>query len=749
MENYNEYKNKIIKSKPQLQEKLTYEFKKLCDLLYKFSPYQVLSYLNLYFKKSLLGTETEYDVADDDVELKYTIELVQIILAGGDNKKHRYVTMKDEDFYEIIRLGNNIYRLKFQYILAITYELEDVEEENAQYIFESELSSAITGKRYDIFEVDHYKTLFAPIKEYFQSEYKFSIDDLCSGIDKLKKRFMYGFAEVVEDFEKIEKKNFTDITNYEKESIEKVVDKLLGLKLQNVGEIAEWPNEFLDILTLEKDKVRLLLDNITFEKLCNLHKMTNQKPLIKIGDSYYYLFIQRLLDNLDRIILKDLYKNEKIREKIKKIIANRTEELVGIYVKNIIPTANVLTTNFYKISKDFYENDVLITFGKVLFIIEVKSGSFSQDAALNNIQSHVNALKTLIEKADLQVTRFEENLIENVSLTIYNDNNKKAKKKLDINIEDYEEIFKIVVTLEGFNEIEARADKVGILNLNQDVIVCSLDDLKVYSDYFQNNPIQFLHYMKYRKLATRTKGIDLNDELDHLGLYIQYNRYPIVAEKLLGGPKNKGFIMWEEPRKELDRYYTGIYIDNERITEKPEQKLPERLLEIIRYVNNDLNFPNILIINTILDLDAKEKNILFGNLEICINHYTDTKKVKYAFFKNDVDNLSVITCIVNDNYIEANAYNDVYANMHITNSKKANILFLYYDTNKKLIDITHKILYIEDEKYNANEVLEVVKTLKEKRLQKRKQYSKKIGRNEPCPCGSGKKYKKCCGKNKE
>ena len=24
--------------------------------------------------------------------------------------------------------------------------------------------------------------------------------------------------------------------------------------------------------------------------------------------------------------------------------------------------------------------------------------------------------------------------------------------------------------------------------------------------------------------------------------------------------------------------------------------------------------------------------------------------------------------------------------------------------------------------------------------------SMKIGRNEPCPCGSGKKYKQCCGK---
>ena len=30
--------------------------------------------------------------------------------------------------------------------------------------------------------------------------------------------------------------------------------------------------------------------------------------------------------------------------------------------------------------------------------------------------------------------------------------------------------------------------------------------------------------------------------------------------------------------------------------------------------------------------------------------------------------------------------------------------------------------------------------------QKPKIAEKKVGRNEPCPCGSGKKFKKCCGK---
>ena len=43
---------------------------------------------------------------------------------------------------------------------------------------------------------------------------------------------------------------------------------------------------------------------------------------------------------------------------------------------------------------------------------------------------------------------------------------------------------------------------------------------------------------------------------------------------------------------------------------------------------------------------------------------------------------------------------------------------------------------------------------KERRKEIKKEYNKsriavsnKVGRNEPCPCGSGKKYKKCCGRN--
>lgn len=36
-----------------------------------------------------------------------------------------------------------------------------------------------------------------------------------------------------------------------------------------------------------------------------------------------------------------------------------------------------------------------------------------------------------------------------------------------------------------------------------------------------------------------------------------------------------------------------------------------------------------------------------------------------------------------------------------------------------------------------------------KSQQAQRRATAKIGRNDPCPCGSGKKYKKCCGANVE
>ena len=87
---------------------------------------------------------------------------------------------------------------------------------------------------------------------------------------------------------------------------------------------------------------------------------------------------------------------------------------------------------------------------------------------------------------------------------------------------------------------------------------------------------------------------------------------------------------------------------------------------------------------------------------------------------------------------------EAYANMHIVKNERIISTFFYYNDKDALIMVHIHILNNMDRNYNTKEVLDLAKCIKNKR--KMKIESTKIGRNEFCPCGSGKKYKHCCGK---
>ena len=68
-----------------------------------------------------------------------------------------------------------------------------------------------------------------------------------------------------------------------------------------------------------------------------------------------------------------------------------------------------------------------------------------------------------------------------------------------------------------------------------------------------------------------------------------------------------------------------------------------------------------------------------------------------------------------------------------TNENNTNILLLGEDTNSMMI------ASVDEEKKKQ--------LYREQKQSGTIRKGKKIGRNDPCPCGSGKKYKMCCGRN--
>lgn len=96
----------------------------------------------------------------------------------------------------------------------------------------------------------------------------------------------------------------------------------------------------------------------------------------------------------------------------------------------------------------------------------------------------------------------------------------------------------------------------------------------------------------------------------------------------------------------------------------------------------------------------------------------------------------------------------------INTSLKAEQEFQSFDENSQVqLDIDYEKLYFNmldakaDYLYNLPQWENILSEEKRAEITKEYKKSKTIvkektpGRNDPCPCGSGKKYKKCCGAN--
>lgn len=97
---------------------------------------------------------------------------------------------------------------------------------------------------------------------------------------------------------------------------------------------------------------------------------------------------------------------------------------------------------------------------------------------------------------------------------------------------------------------------------------------------------------------------------------------------------------------------------------------------------------------------------------------------------------------INDSLVEANPIETMEEDTHV------NLIFDKEKLYKNMVDAKADWLYELpqwDEIFDAEKKKELY--LEQKKSGTIRREGKKIGRNDPCPCGSGKKYKQCCGRN--
>ena len=574
-----------------LQSKFKNKIIEVINYIKEYSVYDVLSYFYFNYKISY-GEENS---RDERWMKSQKIMYLQILYSCIDGSNSNTKNLEEKDLKIIDKHIEELEIITLQYELVRKQEKELTQEEK-DYIIHSETFKNWSGKRYDIFEVQHHRDLLECLKEEFMATYNFSIDDLCYGITKLKNNFYFKFEDSINAVKRLFKKGKVKIDkdgifnipmkfgSDNKKQVEKYLENIHTLKLADIQENTKWTKKFLDRFIIEQKEYKKFIDNISIENWNNLLNKIKYKPLVKIENKYYILLEQKFYDNFDKIAIQGICENSNLKsQEIRAKYTSNIEMVVMKYFNNILIDKQCYVKNYYSYNNKILENDILIVYDNNVFIIEVKAGSFTPELASDDLDSHKEALKNLIEKANEQQDFFERCMIENKKVTIYDSNNKKTRnKKAEIKINDDTKIFKIIITAEAFNDIEARIDKVKILSLSSNTLVFCLDDLRVYSEYFAQHPCYFIQYLLQREKAIGNKNIDLVDELYHLGMWIEYNFYNehaneqikcFVKENNITEELGIVSICGEDWMEELDAYYNNLWFKKRSII-KPYRKIP-------------------------------------------------------------------------------------------------------------------------------------------------------------------------------
>lgn len=248
------------------------------------------------------------------------------------------------------------------------------------------------------------------------------------------------------------------------------------------------------------------------------------------------------------------------------------------------------------------ENDIIVLFDDSLIIAEVKAGSFTYTPAITDLEAHKKSFEALINKANYQCERALDYYNRCQDIVSFYDENKQQKFTFDKN--KIKNVYTFCVTVDNFNAFEAKIEKTHFSEIKDGTIAISIDDLEAYTAYF-DSPLYFLHFLKHRKEATKIKELMLNDELDHLGMYIFKNSYDQIIEDALGATS----IMGMGFREEIDGYFAGLH-STVFLHEKPRQEIPLHINAITSLIERKKMEGRVSLSAVFLDIPFKQRHEL-------------------------------------------------------------------------------------------------------------------------------------------
>ncbi|WP_292097879.1 SEC-C metal-binding domain-containing protein [Brevundimonas sp.] len=419
-----------------------------------------------------------------------------------------------------------------------------------------------------------------------------------------------------------------------------------------------------------------------------------------------------------------------------------SENLPFEQLGRLLPGATRIQSIYYRWAPDggpaqWHEADGILAYDGHLFIIEIKGGAFTWTSPTTDLPAHLASLRALVAKPAEQGSRFLDYLASQDEVPIFDAAHQEIGR---LRLSDYRKVSLCAVTLDAFTALAARAQHLRAVGVDvgaRPVWALSLDDLRVFTDLFAN-PLDFLHFTEQRMLAAASPDVDVDDELDHLGLYLRENHYSAYARSLA---KRGGIPRFDGYTAPIYAFYAGLLRDE--APAPPHQDRPALFEDILAMIDQKAEPGRSELSSLLLDLSGQDRTDLADRVAQALIDQSVDRRSKPLSFHGEI----ALTVYV----WSPSALRDAAAARQHTEQVAAAagedqrvLLELQFGPGGVLVNLHWSWIALNALSVERRaELRRTGEALVNRRLAAAEGG---IGRNALCPCGSGSKYKICHGR---
>lgn len=626
----------------------------------------------------------------------------------------------------------------------------------------------VRGDRYLCHDVPFLRDLLTPHSHVIEEQYGVTVDDILSGLTAIQESLTRGISTLMQDIERLRDQTLPELMRRcetqpprELEEMRRMMDevmketnleglrdtiggRLLGMDLFDLELLTGFPTALLDDLSFGPGEIEDFFRDGAYRGWPLRIWPIFQRPFLKLNGRYYCFDLYSLFDRVYRALERSILRRDTAyQQEWTALQKEASEDTACSLFAKILPGARMLRSVYYPKAgslKERCECDALVMFDDHLFIVEIKAGKFSPYSPADDFEGVVSSLEGLIYKAAEQGSRFLAYLRSGDKVPVYDEKNQLME---NLSQSSFQHITICTISVDPFTELACRVEhlrEIGI-DVGPDFVwAIALDDLRAYADLF-DNPLMFLHFIEQRSVAFHARNVFVDDEFDHVGLYLRHNAY---SEYARGVDPNGSVLQWHGYRAEIDGYFSDL-LRNEGASSPVRRSVPPVFAEILDCLARSHRENRRRVSSMLLDVTAKVRRDIASGMSDSLDRQARTGRPSPLSISGE---LNVTVFCLQEGILERDhreALDHTWSVLLLGQEQQRLMFELTFDRQGRLTEVDFELVQMQHLPERERLRLEArAEALRMSRLTTAKNEQGEIGRNDPCPCGSGRKYKKCC-----